>query len=102
MDLVDEEHVTGLQVGQNRSKIAFFFNRGSGHDMDFGSHLACDDLGKRRFPEARRACQEHMVECISALFRGLDEKGDLLPDRILSDVFLEHLGAQGLLDLDFT
>ena len=62
------------------------------------AHLARDDVRERRLAQARRAEQQHVVERLLALARGLDEDRELAADLFLADVFVELLGPQRALE----
>ena len=55
VDLVDEEHVAGLKVGQDRRHVAAAHERRPGGDPEAGAHLAGHDARQRRLSEARAA-----------------------------------------------
>jgi hypothetical protein len=68
MDLVDEQHVVGLEVGQDRGEIARAFEDRARCLAQADAHLVGDDVCKRRLAEARRAEDEQdMIERLAAL-----------------------------------
>ena len=48
VDLVDEQHVTFFEIGENRRKIARALNRWTARRLDVGAHLVCGRAGPRR------------------------------------------------------
>ncbi len=66
MDLVDEQHVARLQIGQQRRQIAGARDHRAGGRAEADAELARDDLRQRRLAEARRPEEQHMVERLAA------------------------------------
>jgi len=89
MDLVDEENVAVGKGGQLGGEVAGPFQHRSGGAPDPGSHLARDDLGERRLPEARWAGEEDVVERLAAFFCGGDGDGKSLLDLRLAHELVE-------------
>ena len=58
--LIDEEHIAGVKIGEQRGKIAGLFNRRTGRDADVDAELIGNDGGKRRFTQSGRAVQQYM------------------------------------------
>src|SRR6185503_15180904 len=88
MDLVDEEHLTGLEVGQDRSEVAGTLDRRPARDTDRHPELMCDDIRERRLPHSGWAIQRHMVERLAACLRRFDQDPQLALDVVLIDVFV--------------
>ena len=70
MDLVDEQHVARLQVGQQRREIARPLEHRARGLTQVHAQLGGDDVGERGLAEARRAEDQHVVERFAALARG--------------------------------
>jgi hypothetical protein len=51
-------------------------------------------VSERRFPEAWRPVEEHMVERFSTVERGPDEHTEVLAQAILTDHLVEGAGPQ--------
>ena len=62
VDLVDEQHVARLQVGEQRGEIAGALDHRPGGGAEADAQLARDDLRQRRLAEAGRAVEQHVVE----------------------------------------
>ena len=73
MDLVDEQHVARLQIGEQRREIARPRDHRPGGGAEADAELARDDLRQRRLAEAGRAVQQHVVERLAPRPRRLDE-----------------------------
>ncbi len=89
MDLVDEQDVVRLQVGQDRGQVA-----GARDDRTRGGtkadpHLARHDLRQRRLAEPRGTVQEHVIERLAAAARGINEDPQVLAQRALADELVE-------------
>ena len=50
VDLVDEEHIALLQIGQQGGKVAGLLDGGAAGDANLDSHLVGDDARQRRLP----------------------------------------------------
>ena len=94
MDLVDEQHVAGLQIGQQRREIAGARDHRAGGGAEADAELAGDDLGQRRLAEARRPEEQHMVEGLAAGAGGGDEDLEIGAQLLLADEFLDRLGPE--------
>ena len=71
MDLVDEQHVVRLQVGQQRGQVAGALDHRAGGLAQVDAQLVGDDVRERGLAQARRAEDQHVVERLAALARGL-------------------------------
>ena len=94
MDLIHEQDVVFVEVGQQRRQIAGLFDSRAGGDADIDAHLLGDDAGQRGLAQARRAVEQHMVQRLRAAAGGLDEDGEILLGLLLSDVLRQCAGTQ--------
>ncbi len=94
MDLVDEQDVAVLEVGQQRGEVARLGDHRAGRGAEADAHLAGEDPGERRLPEPRRAVEQHVVERLAAALRGIDEDAQILARRLLADELVEALRAK--------
>ncbi len=94
VDLVDEQHVVALQIGQQRSQIARAFEHRAGGRTQVHAHFPRHDVRQRGLAQTRRAEQQHVVEGFFALARRADENVELLTHPDLADVVVELLRAQ--------
>ncbi len=99
MDLVDEEDVAILEIGEQGGEIAGLGDDRARRGPEADSELAGDDLGERRLAEAGRAEEEDMVERVAAALRRLDEDPKIFPRRFLADEIVERLGTQSGVDV---
>ena len=73
MDLVDEEDVALLEIGEERGKVPRLGDDGPRRGAEVDAELARDDLRERRLAEAGWADEEDMVEGVAACTGRLDE-----------------------------
>ena len=66
MDLVDEEDVARLEVGEQAGEVALPLERGAAGDVQADAELGGDDVRERRLAEARRAGEQAVVERVAA------------------------------------
>ena len=70
VDLVDEQDVAILEVGEQRGEVARLGDHRAGGGAEADAHLARQDPGQRRLAEPRRAVEQDVVERFAAAFRG--------------------------------
>ena len=95
VDLVDEQHVARLEVGEDRGEIPGALDHRAGGGAEADAKLAGDDLGQRGLAEAGGAMKKHMVKGFAAMAGGLDEDGEVLAAGLLAGEVGERLRAQG-------
>jgi hypothetical protein len=98
VDLVDEQHVVRLQVGQQRRQVAGTLDHRAGGLPQIHAELVRDDVRKRGLAQAGRAEDEYVVQRFAAIARSLDEDLHLRLDRGLADVIRELLRAHGAVE----
>ena len=86
MDLVDEEHVVLLEVGQDRRQVLGLLQHRARGRAQVDAELVGDDVAERRLAEAGRAEQQHVVHRLAAHPRRADEDLELLARLGLADV----------------
>ncbi len=84
VNLVDEQHIPRLEIGELPREIARLADDGAGGRMEIDAELARDDLRQRRLAEARRPDEQHVIERLAARFGGLDEDAEILARRFLA------------------
>ena len=62
VDLVDEQHVARLEIGEQRGEIAGLGDHRAGGGAEIDAQFARHDLRQRGLAQARRADEQHMVE----------------------------------------
>ena len=95
VDLVDEEHVAGLEPGQDGGQVAGPLEGGARGDLDADAHLVGDDAGQGGLAQARAdrptAGGRRAGPAGAAASRTIDE---VLLDLGLTDELVERAGAQ--------
>ena len=94
VDLVDEQDVAVLEVGQQRGEVARLGDDRAGGGAEADAHLAREDPGQRRLAEPRRPVEQDVVERLAPALRGADEHPQVLARRLLADELVEALRAQ--------
>ena len=94
VDLVDEEDVALLQVGEQRGEIAGLGDDGPRGGAETHPQLARHDLGERGLAEARRPCEQHVVQRIAPRLGGSDEHLEVGARLLLADELGKALRAQ--------
>src|SRR5262245_41517531 len=98
VDLVDEEDIVRLEVGQDRGEVARALEHRTRRLPEVHSHLARDDVRERRLAEARRAEEQHVVERLAPRACRLDEDRELPADLLLPDVLGKLARAEAPLE----
>ena len=94
VDLVDEEDVAVLQVGEQRGEIAGLGDDGARGGAEAHAQLARHDLGERGLAEAGGAREQHVVERVAARLGRLDEHLEVGARLLLADELAQVLRAQ--------
>ena len=98
MNLVDEQHVARLQIGEQCREIAGPLEHRARGLAQVDAELGGDDVRQRRLAETRRPEDQHVIERLAARARRADEDLQLRLDRRLADVLREAARADGPLD----
>ena len=101
MNLVDEKHIVGFQVGQERSQVLGFFQHGAAGLAQIHPQLGGDDVAQRGLAQTGWAKQQHMVQRLLAFFGRTNENFQLLAHLGLAHVLFKVLGTQGALNRFF-
>ena len=86
MDLVHEQDVPGLQVGQQRGEIPGLLDHRPRGLAQVDPHLVGDDVGQGGLAEPRGTEDQDVVQGLAALAGGADEDLHLLAHRRLADI----------------
>ena len=73
MNLVDEQDVARLEIGELRREIARLGDDRPRGRAEIDAELARDDLRQRRLAEAGRTDEQHMIERLAARLGRFDE-----------------------------
>ncbi len=94
MDFVDEQHIVGFEVGQQRGQVAGLADHRPAGGAEAHPELLGDDLRQRGLAEPRRAEEQHVIHRLAARLRRIDEHPEVLARRLLPDELAERLGPQ--------
>jgi hypothetical protein len=67
MDLVDEQHIARLQIGQQRGQVAGRSSTGPEVLASGNAHFAGDDVRQRGLAQPRRAKDQRVVERLASV-----------------------------------
>ncbi len=98
VDLVDEQDVVALEVGQDRGQVLRLLEHRAAGLAQVDAELVGDDVAERGLAEPGRAEQQHMVHRLAALARCTDEDLELLARLALSDIIGQSLRSQRAFD----
>ena len=87
MDLIDEENITLLKVGQHGCQITRTFNNRPGCCPDIAAHFIGNNIGKGGFSQSGRTKKEHVVQGLRTALGGLNVDRNIIPDLLLPNVF---------------
>jgi hypothetical protein len=82
------------EVREDRGEVARLLDARARRRADGHAELVGDDVGERRLAEAGRAVEQHVVERLAALRRGLDRDLQVLAHAVLPDVVVERARPQ--------
>ena len=83
MDLIDEQHVVGLEAGQQPRQVSWFVQHRSRSRSDRHSHLVGHNVCQGGLAQTGRAVQQHVVERLGPLLGRLDKHLEVVHGRAL-------------------
>ncbi len=89
VDLVDEEHVAFVEVGQHRGEITGSLDGRARRDVEAHTELDGDDVGERGLAQARRTGEQQVVGSLAASPCGLEDDREMLLELGLADEVLQ-------------
>ena len=98
MDLVDEQHIARLEVGQDRGEVALALEHRAGGLAQAHAEFGGEDVGERGLTEAGRPEDEHVIERLATAPSGIDEDPELLLDGGLTDIVREAPRPYGAIE----
>ena len=101
VDFVDEQHVVGLQVRQDRGEVAGVVQHETGGRADAAAHFPGDDVRDGGLAQAGRAVEDGMVQRFAATLGRLDADPQRFFHARLTGVVVQGLRAQGAFGLLF-
>src|SRR5439155_21127404 len=100
VDLADEEHVTLLEVREDRGEIPGTLQRRAGRRTEPHAHRVRHDACERGLAEPWWAGEQQMIHDVPSSARPLDQEPELFPDPLLSHEFGERLRAERKVEFD--
>src|ERR1700682_6279126 len=94
VDLVDEEDVAVLQIGENRGQRPLLLERRAGGGADVDPHLVGHDVGERRLAQSRRSRDQDVLDRLVAAARRADQDLEVRLDPFLADELGQAFGSQ--------
>ena len=100
VDLVDEQHVALLQIGQEGGEITGADQDGPGGDPQADPHLGGHDPGQRGLAQTGRSGEQQVVDRLAPLRGRLEDDLEVLGQLALADELGQRAGSQaGVLGL---
>jgi hypothetical protein len=97
VDLVDEEDVAVVEVGEDRRQVAGALERGTARDAQADVQLRRHDAGERRLAEPGRAGEQQVVDGLAARSRRAQHDLEVLLEARLADEVVEAARAEARL-----
>ncbi len=94
VDLVDEEDVARVELGEEAGERAFVLDDRAVRHVERDAHLVREDLREGRLAQTGRAAKEEVIERLAPLLRGGDEHAEVLLVLLLADVIVERARTQ--------
>jgi hypothetical protein len=94
MDLVDEQNIARLQIGQQRSEVTATLDDRARSGAESHPHFAGDNLRERRFAKTGWPGKQHMVEGLAPTPRRLDKDPQIVAQRLLAHELVERQRTQ--------
>ncbi len=94
VDLVDEQHVAVVEVGEDGGEVAGPLQRGPARDPQADVHLGGDDARQRGLPQPRWPGEEQMVDGLPATACRGQEDLEVLLEAGLADELVESAGSE--------
>ena len=88
VDFINKQNVILAKIRQYRCQISLTLNRRTTRHADIHVQLVGNNIRQRRFAEARRAEEQHMVERLMTGSSSLDEDRQIILDLLLADIFI--------------
>src|SRR5690606_33758915 len=96
VDLVDEQHIALIKVGEQPGQVARFIQYRSGRYLNARPHLVGDDMRQRGFAKPWRTVKQYVVQRFSAQLGRLHENAQIFQYLLLTCEILKSLWTQHL------
>jgi hypothetical protein len=97
VDLVDEQHVALVELGEDRGEVAGALDRRPAGDVQVHPHLGGDDVRQGRLAQPRWTGEEQVVSGLPTPASGLEHDRQVLLQLALADEVGEQAGSQAAL-----
>ena len=94
MDLIDEQHVIGLEVGEQSREVTGLVEYGPGSGSDGNAQFVRDDVGQSRLAQSGGSVQQRVIQGLAAIRSRLDKYPEVFERRALSREVIETRGPQ--------
>src|SRR5579885_70067 len=94
VNLVDEEDIARLLVGQDSHQVSGPLEGRARRDADVDAHLGGDHTGQRGLAKPRWPVQKDVIQRLAPLFRGIQQDAQILLHLGLADIFGEAARPQ--------
>ena len=98
VDLVDEQHVALVELGEDGGEVAGPLERRAGRDVQRHAHLRGDDAGERRLAEPGRSGEQQVVDGLPTPAGRLEDDAEVLLQLALADELVERARPQADLE----
>ena len=98
VNFIDKEDIAFLKAGEESSKVAGFFDRGTGGGANSGVHFCAEDVGESGFPKSGRTAEKKMVEGLGAGSGGIEKDAEAIFEFGLAGKVGKPRGAERLID----
>ncbi len=98
MDLVDEQHVALVELGQDGGEVAGTLEGGTRRHVQRHAHLRGGDAGQRGLAETGRPGEQQVVDGLATPAGRLDDDAEVLLQLALADELGESARPQSDLD----
>ena len=88
VDFINKQNVILAKIRQYSCQISLTLNRRTARYADIHVQLIGNNIRQRRFAEARRAEEQHMVKRLMTGSSSLDEDRQIILDLLLADIFI--------------
>ena len=95
VDLVDEEHVAVVEVGEDGGEVAGPLERGTAGDAQADAHLGGDDARQRGLAQPGRPGEQQVVGGLAPAAGGGEDDLEVLLEPRLADELVEAAAAGG-------
>ena len=94
MNLVDEENIALLQIGEQRGQVTGALHHWPGRIFAVDSHLDRDDMCQGGFPESWRTAEQDVIDAITPMLSRFNQDAEIFLDLLLANVLIQGSRTQ--------